>query len=100
MLIDVAFPTNMDDPQFKVMLEQSWYLKGAMLADAEYRMEPTFDPTEIEPQGTGTEAFWRGVLDTVGTVHMRAGGVYTYPRVELKGSYPFLKAFLNFLEEK
>ena len=89
-------------PDFERLLEQSWYLKGVLLADKEYRMDKDFSPSLIDAHGNGTKAFWRGVLETGGSIRMDAGGGrdYKHPYVELRGSYAFLSAFLAFLEEE
>jgi hypothetical protein len=95
-------PVFVDDethPLFSHLLEQAEYLRGVLLADEAYRFDEDFDASLIDPYGTGTLHFWRGVVETAASLYMRPAGNYTYPYCELKGSYPFLKKFLDFLEE-
>jgi hypothetical protein len=65
-------------------------------------MNPDFDRKLIDPFGTGTKAFWRGVLESAGAIRLDAagGGDRKYPKVKLKGSHAFLTVFLEFLEEE
>jgi hypothetical protein len=98
-----SVPRDDSDPDFKQKLEEHWYFKGVLLADPAYRKDPDFDARLIDPYtGTGTEAFWRGVLETAGSIRVdkAGGGDLCYPHVELHGAYPFVSAFLAFLKEK
>jgi hypothetical protein len=99
MYTRLALPTNGNDPHFRELCEQHWYLKGCLLADDEFRMNPNFDRAEIDTYGNGTQDFWRGVIETAGTFRM-TGARYRYPHIELKGSHAFLTVFLEFLEEQ
>lgn len=96
------FPTDETDPDFKRKLEASWYLLGVQLADQTYRLDKNFNPKLIDPYGTGTKAFWRGILETAGAIRLDAGGGgdRKYPYVGLKASHAFLTVFLAFLEEE
>lgn len=98
MQIKLAFPSE-NDPQFLELREQHWYLKGCLLADDEFRMNKGFNRAEIDTHGTGTADFWRGVIDTAGSIRM-SGARYRYPFIELQGRYAFLSVFLEFLEEQ
>jgi hypothetical protein len=85
-------------------VEQADYLEGVLWSDADHRldMDPARDVgREIDAYGTGTAAFWRGVLETAGHITiMGRGNGYKYPRVELAGSYSFLCKFLDFIQEE
>ena len=96
------FPTDETDPNFKRKLEEAWYLQGVLLSDEAYRLDKDFNPKLIDPYGTGTKAFWRGVLESAGAIRMdtAGGGGRIYPFVGLKASHAFLTVFLAFLEEE
>ena len=88
--------------ELTLLCEQTDYLEGVLWADKAHRMDadPSRDVSnEIDPYGTGTKAFWRGVLETAGYIGLK-GGDRQYPRVELAGSYSFLGKFVEFLAEE
>jgi hypothetical protein len=79
------------------------YLEGVLWADPAHRLD--MDPArnvsrEIDPWGTGTKAFWRGVLESAGYIGLNGAGDRQYPRLELAGSYHFLLKFVDFLAEE
>jgi hypothetical protein len=101
MKIELTYP-DYKDPAFKPMVEQTEYLLGVLYADKEHRldMDLTRDiGSEIDPYGTGSQHFWRGVVDTGGYIAVEGAGRYEYPQFELKGGYRFLRKFLDFCEE-
>ena len=100
MQINLTYLLNQQDPAFKPLMEQCEYLRGVLYADKEHRMDMDLSRDigkEIEPYGTGTQHFWRGVVDTGG--YIASEGSYQYPQFELKGGYRFLRKFLDFCEE-
>jgi hypothetical protein len=83
------------------------YLRGILWADKDIRLNEDIDVKQIDPWGTGTKAFWRGFIETAGTVSMTSAGAspngtdYEYPRVEIKETiYPILRKFLDFMQEE
>src|SRR5260370_39931336 len=96
------FPTDETDPNFKRKLEEAWYLQGVLLSDEAYRLDKDFNPKLIDPYGTGTKAFWRGVLESAGSIRMdtAGGGGRIYPFVGLKPSHARLTVFLQCVEEE
>jgi len=96
-----------------VLIEQNEYLRGVLYSDVKHRLDMNYDrdiAQEIDPYGTSTRHFWRGVVETVGRIGMQGlnqreidmglqGAGYTYPRFELRGSYRFLRMFLDHIEE-
>jgi hypothetical protein len=80
-------------------MEQAQYVEGVLWADKAHRMD--MDPErnvshEIDPYGTCSKHFWRGVLESAGYVALASGR----PRLALAGSYSFLIKFCNFLKEE
>jgi len=74
-----------------------------LYGDKEQRLDqnPARDiGNEIDPYGTGTRHFWRGVLETGGYIAVEAAGRYAYPQFKLEGGYRFLRKFLDFCEEE
>ena len=110
--IDLFLPpqSGMSEGEYSLLIEQNEYLSGALYADEDHRMDmdPTRDVSkEIDAYGTGSKAFWRGVIETAGNIAIHGGmkkfqktDAYTYPRLKLSGSYAFLKKLLDFLEEE
>lgn len=92
-------PYSGDDPRISEALR---YLQGVLWADPAMRLDKDIDASaRIDLYGTGTKAFWRGLLETGGYIGMSAaGGERAYPRVELKASYSILTKFLAFLQEE
>ena len=98
---------DIDDghPQAGLIREMNDYLWGVQLADQEEFLEdPDCNVALIDPYGTGTKAFWRGLLETAerGNITMKrsGGGDREYPHIYLKASYPIVKRFLEFLQEE
>jgi hypothetical protein len=90
------------DKAFDAVIEQNSYLEGVLWADKAHRLDLDSSrdvSTEIDAYGTGNKHFWRGVLETAGSLNDYANGNY-YPRMELKGSYSFLIKFVDFLQEE
>src|SRR5689334_14458388 len=105
MRIKLAYP-EASERQQEVLIEQTEYLLGVLYADPEHRKDGDLDRNigdEIDAHGTGTAAFWRGVLETAGRLALYPKkpreNEPRYPRIELEGSYRFLRKFLDFLEE-
>lgn len=102
-MIRLTYPDNHKDPSFQPMVEQTEYLRGVLYADKEHRLDSDLTRdigSEIDPYGTGSKHFWRGVIESAGYVQIESAGRYDYPQFELKGGYNFLKKFLAFLEEE
>jgi hypothetical protein len=102
MQIDLVEPAK-TDPNHSSLFEQTEYLRGVLYANADHRLD--CDPErdigkEIDPCAGGTTHFWRGVLEAGGTINVYETHGYSYPRVYLKGSYRFLRKFLDFIEEE
>ena len=85
-----------------IEIERSEYLEGVLWADEDFRLDKLVDASKIDPFGTGTKAFWRGFIETAGTISMKAagGGDRAYPRVHLKAVYQILVKFLAFMQEE
>lgn len=83
------------------LVEQTEYLEGVLWSDPALRLDPEVDPSDIDMYGTGTPAFWRGLIESSGYVGLcRGSSDRKYPRVELKASYGVLCKFLDFLQEE
>ena len=81
--------------------ESLQYLEGVLWADPDMRLNPAVDAKDIDQFGTGTKAFWRGLLETAGYIGMSASSSdRAYPRVELKASHGILTKLLAFLQEE
>jgi len=94
---------DIDDthPQAALIRELNDYTWGVLLADQEeFLKDPHCDVALIDPFGTGTKAFWRGLLETAGFIGMDKAKQYEYPRVSLKASYPIVAKFLAFMQEE
>ena len=101
MKIRLKYPDS-TDKEFAALMEQNSYLEGVLWADKAHRLDLDSSrdvSTEIDAYGTGNKHFWRGVLETAGSLTDYANGNY-YPRMELKGSYSFLIKFVDFLQEE
>lgn len=88
------------DEAYNRQLEQVEYLHGILYADPEHRLNADADTDDIDSYGTGTKAFWRGMLEGAGYIAITGTGEKRYPRVELKGSLPVLTKFLAFMQEE
>ncbi len=81
--------------------ERLQYLDGVLMADEDFRLNEQADATKIDPFGTGTKAFWRGMLEAGGTVTPHGHtSEHVYPRIELKAAYQILVKFLAFMQEE
>jgi len=102
MKIRLKYPDS-TDKEFAAIMEQNSYLEGVLWADKAHRLDLDSSrdvSTEIDAYGTGNKHFWRGVLETAGSLNDYANGNYSYPRIELKGSYCFLLKFVDFMKEE
>jgi hypothetical protein len=102
MRIELKYP-NESDRHYKAVKEQIEYLEGVLWSDRVHRMDRDSSRdigAEIDRYGTGTKAFWRGVIETAGRLKDYRSGEYSYPRIELEGSYSFLIKFVDFLKEE
>ena len=103
MKIEVVYPAYADTPENKRMVEQCEYLRGVLFADKEHRMDKDLSRDigkEIDPYGTGTQHFWRGLVETGGYIALESAGNYASPQFVLKGGYRLLRRFLDFVEEE
>lgn len=102
MMIDLARLDDEQHPLFLKLREQEQYLMGVLWADQDLRLNPAVDASAIDPFGTGTKAFWRGLLETAGSIRMDSAGGrdYSHPHVSLKAAYTILVKFLAFLQEE
>jgi hypothetical protein len=80
--------------------ERNEYLEGVLWSDKDLRMDRGVDADAIDPFGTGTKAFWRGLLEGAGSMSIGASGPRSYPRIELQATYAVLGKFLQFLQEE
>jgi hypothetical protein len=95
MKIELAQPGTDIDRE----TEQIDYLEGVLWSDTARRLNASVDTSEIDGQhGTHTAAFWRGLVEAGGTISIASNGTdRRYPRVELRGCYPVLSKFLDYL---
>lgn len=102
MRVDLLRPVVMPtETQINRLLEQTDYLEGVLWADPELRLDKALDAgAEIDMYGTGTKAFWRGLLETSGYMGVASCGDRAYPRIELRASHSILTKFLAFLQEE
>ena len=102
MKIRLQYP-DPTEKAFDAVIEQNSYLEGVLWADAVHRldMDASRDvSTEIDAYGTCNKHFWRGVIEIAGRLNEYACGEYSYPRLELEGSYSFLIKFVDFIKEE
>jgi hypothetical protein len=107
MILSKKTVLDIDDghPQAALIREQNDYLWGVKLADQEEFLEdPDSNVALIDPYGTGTKAFWRGLFETAErgniTIKKSGGGDREYPMVYLKASHGILTKFLAFMQEE
>ncbi|WP_321471090.1 hypothetical protein [uncultured Paludibaculum sp.] len=89
-----------NDRDCRRLLEQADYLEGVLWADPARRLDNQVDPDDIDPWGTGTAAFWRGLIESAGYIALLTNDQRTYPRLELRASWPVLSKMLEFLQEE
>jgi hypothetical protein len=97
---DVKYPS--ENPGHDRQIEQAEYLNGVLWGDPNHRLDEDSRrdvSREIDQYGTCSRHFWRGVLDVWGSIGIYEAKGYSYPRVQLNGSYSFLHKFLAFLLE-
>jgi len=102
MQIDLKYPEE-TAKCYAAQLEQTEYLAGVLWTDRAHRLDKDSSrniSAEIDPYGTCTKAFWRGVIEVAGRIYESPSGDYTYPQLELEGSYAFLLKFVDFLKEE
>lgn len=101
--VKLVYPAYDETPETKLMIEQCEYLRGVLFADKENRMDKDLSRDigkEIDPYGTGTQHFWRGLIETGGYIALESAGNYASPQLVLKGGYRLLRRFLDFVEEE